>query len=143
VPHAPEVRDHLSTAELVIASDLTLVEGDRVLIRASALGDLTEAEAAGRRAELGTAAAHWTLLRLGGEVIHRARQSFPKEPVRTPEALHLASALVARAAVPDLAVLSLDDTVRANARALGFEVLPADDAATTVAPADSASDEPE
>lgn len=124
---APEVRDHLSSAELVIASDLTLVECDRVLIRAATLGELTEAEAAGRRAELSTAAAHWTVLRLSGEVIDRARQPFPKEPIRTLDAFHLASALVARAAVPDLTVLSLDEAVRANARALGFDLQPSDE----------------
>jgi hypothetical protein len=39
----------------------------------------------------------------------------------------LASALVAKAAVPDLIVLSLDDAVRANARTLGFDVQPADE----------------
>ena len=120
-----EVRDQLASAELVITSDVTLVECDRVLIRATALGELPEAEAAGRRAELNGAAAHWTILRVGAEVIDRARQPFSKEPVRTLDAIHLASALVARAAVPDLAVLSLDDHVRTNARALGL-VLPLD-----------------
>jgi len=75
---------------------------------------------------LSTTAAHWTLLRLSGDVIDRARQPFRKEPVRTLDALHLASALVARAAVPDLAVLSLDEAARANARGLGFEVQPGD-----------------
>ena len=117
-----DVRDRLASAELVIASDLTLVECDRVLIRAAALGELPEADAAGRRAELTAAAAHWTVLRVGAGVIDRARQPFAKEPLRTLDALHLASALVARAAVPDLAILSLDDHLRANARALGFDL---------------------
>lgn len=125
-PEAPEVREQLGSAALVVASDLTLVECDRVLIRAAVLGDLAEAEAASRRAELNRAAAHWTVLRLGADVIDRARQRFPEEPVRTLDALHLAAALFARAAVPDLVVQSLDDRVRANARALGFECLPAD-----------------
>ena len=111
---------------MVIASDLTLVECDRVLIRAATLGDLTQAEAAGRRSDLSAAAAHWTLLRLGGAVIDRARLPFFTEPIRTLDALHLASALVARAAVPDLTVLSLDGAVRTNARALGFDVQPPD-----------------
>jgi uncharacterized protein with PIN domain len=124
---APDVRDRLAAAELVIASDLTLVECDRVLIRASKLGELREADAAGRRAELTMAAAHWTLLRVSVDVIERARLPFPREPIRTLDALHLASALVAKAAVPDLIVLSLDDAVRANARTLGFDVQPADE----------------
>ena len=56
---APRVREVLSQAELVIASDLTLLECDRVLIRAVALGEIAEAAAADRRAHLNTAAAHW------------------------------------------------------------------------------------
>ena len=47
---APRVRGVLSKAELVIASDLTLLECGRVLIRAVALGEIDEAAAADRRA---------------------------------------------------------------------------------------------
>ena len=131
------VRQVLSSAELVVASDLTLVECARVLARGSALGDLSEADAASRSAELNAAAAHWTLLRLGGEVIDRARQRFPHEPVRTLDALHLASSLVAKSALPDLVVLSLDERVRRNARALGFDVVPAEAPPTGAAAVES------
>ena len=126
-PGAADVRESLGSADVVIASDLTLVECDRVLIRAAHLGEVTEADAAARRAELQTGSAHWTVLRLGGDIIDRARQRFAGEPVRTLDALHLASALAAKAALADLAVLSLDERIRTNARALGFSVVPADD----------------
>lgn len=124
-PRGEDIRGLLASASLVLTADLTLVECDRVLIRATALGELPEAVAAERQAELSSAAAHWTVLKLGPEIIERARQRFPREPVRTLDALHLASALAAKAAVPDLVVLSLDSPIRANARALGFDVLPA------------------
>jgi predicted nucleic acid-binding protein len=93
-------------------------------MRAVTNGELAEAEAAARRGELNAAAAHWTLLRLSSEVIDRARQRFPDEPVRTLDALHLASALLAKSTASDTVVLSIDDRVRANARALGFDCLP-------------------
>jgi predicted nucleic acid-binding protein len=125
-PRAGDVREILASSDLVISSDLTVVECDRVLIRATLTGDLSEADAASRRAELAAAAACWTMLRPAGEILARARQRFPQEPVRTLDALHLASALAAKAAVPDTRVLSLDDTIRQNARELGFGVLPAD-----------------
>ena len=124
-PSAPDVRECLASADVVVASDLTIVECERVLIRAVAMGELPEAEAAGRRADLNAAAAHWVVLRLGGDVIDRARQRLPKEPVRTLDALHLACALVARTAAPDVDVLSLDEHIRANAGALGFDLQPA------------------
>jgi hypothetical protein len=44
--------------------------------------------------------------------------------LRTLDALHLASALAARAAVPGLAMLSLDGRVRRSATELGFDVVP-------------------
>jgi len=137
-PRAGEMRDALGSADMVITSDLTLVECDRVLIRAAHLGELTEADAAARRAELQVGAAHWTVLRLGADIIDRARQRFAGEPVRTLDALHLASAVAAGAAVSDLAVLSLDDRIRTNARALGFAVVPADDAGEVSAKTDGA-----
>ena len=58
------VRRVLTAAEIVIASDLTLIECDRVLIRAATLGELAEADAADRRAHLTAAAAHWHVLRI-------------------------------------------------------------------------------
>jgi hypothetical protein len=121
---AAEVRRFLTGADAIVASDLTLIECDRVLLRAAALGELTEAEAADRRAHLATASGHWHLLRIAAEVVDRARQSFPGEPIRTLDAIHLASALVARGAVAELRLLSLDGRVRRAAARLGLEVLP-------------------
>ena len=48
------------------------------------------------------------------------------EPLRTLDALHLSSALVARGVLPDLVLLSLDSALRENARRLGLAVLPDD-----------------
>jgi hypothetical protein len=124
------VRQALSEAPIVLASDLTLIECDRVLHRAAALGELTEAEVADRRAHLATAAAHWHVLRIGPEVVDRARQPFPGDPVRTLDAIHLASVLVARSAVAGLGLLSLDDRIRGAAKKLGLNVLPESTRAT-------------
>lgn len=124
-PTAPEIRVALAGAEIVLASDLTLLECHRALIRTVSLGQLTEAEAADERARLNLTAAHWTLLGLGSDILERARSPFPIEPIRTLDALHLASALVARQAVPGIALLTLDHRVRGCARELGFELVPA------------------
>lgn len=118
------VRRLLATAAAVVASDLTLVECDRVLLRAAALGELTEAGAADRRAYLTAAAAHWHVLRIGPEIVERARQPFPGDPIRTLDAIHLSSALVARSMIPGLELLSLDDRIRKTARRLGLRLRP-------------------
>ena len=122
---SPRVREVLSEADLVMASDLTLLECDRVLIRAVTLGEIDEAAAADRRAHLNAAAAHWHVLRLSVEIIDRARHPFPAEPIRTLDAIHLASALEARSGVGGVDLLSLDDRIRRAGQLLGFRLQPA------------------
>lgn len=119
-----DVADALAGSGGVLASDLTVVECQRVLIRAWSTGRITEVERNELSADLARTAQHWTRLRLDEHVVERAYRPFPIEPVRTLDALHLASALVARTAVAGLRVLSLDHRVRQNAERLGFEVLP-------------------
>src|SRR3989442_1211236 len=79
---------------------------------------------ADRRAPPVAAASHWHVLRIAAEIVDRARQPFPGEPIRTLDAIHLASALVARTAVAGVQLLSLDDRIRKAGGALGLEVLP-------------------
>ena len=99
------VRQVLRRAELVMASDLTLVECDRVLIRAVTLQGIDEAAAADRRARLNVAAAHWHLWRVSSDIVDRARHTFPAEPVR-------------------VELLSLDDRIRRAGAELGFRLQP-------------------
>lgn len=119
-----DARKRLSVAGLVLTSDLTLIECDRVLHRATALGELGEAEALARRALLSTAAEHWIVFAIDGEMAERARRPFPREPLRTLDAIHVATALAVRSLVSELHLLSLDDRIRRNAIELGFEVVP-------------------
>jgi hypothetical protein len=121
---AVNVRRSLAAAEIIVASDVTLIECDRVLLRAAVLGDLTEVEAADRRAHLTAAASHWQVLRLAPEIVERARQPFPGEPIRTLDAIHLASVLVARTAIVGLKLLSLDVRVRNAGKKLGMDLIP-------------------
>jgi predicted nucleic acid-binding protein len=118
------VREVLRRAALVTASDVALLECDRVLIRAVTLGEIDEATAADRRALLNAAAAHWHLWRVSSEIVDRARRPFPAEPVRTLDAIHLASALAVRSAVPGIELLSLDDRIRQSGKQLGFRLQP-------------------
>jgi predicted nucleic acid-binding protein len=118
------VREVLRRAALVTASDVALLECDRVLIRAVALGEIDEATAADRQVLLNAAAAHWHLWRVSSEIVDRARRPFPAEPVRTLDAIHLASALAVRSAVPGIELLSLDDRIRQSGKQLGFRLQP-------------------
>jgi len=119
-----DVRRQLAGAEEVFTSVLTLVETDRVLIRAQVVEGLKEGDVVDRRRALARASRHWHLLQLHEEILDRARRSFPGEPIRTVDALHVASALAARAVVPELAILSLDSSIRGASTDLGFEAFP-------------------
>ena len=102
---AADVKRALDSADAIVASELTVIECERVLVRGLALGSLTEAAASGRRATLQGLIAGWTQLRMHGEILERAKRAFPEEPVRTLDALHLSSALTARVSVPGLVFL--------------------------------------
>ena len=123
-PEGEKMRKVLGEAEVIVASDLTLVESERVLLRAQIIAEVTEVQAADRRAVLNQAAVHWHFLHLSRDVLERARRPFPNEPVRTLDALHLSSALLGRSVFPGLIVLSLDERIRSNAYALGFDLFP-------------------
>jgi hypothetical protein len=114
----------LRTSPKVVCSRLTLIETHRAVRRALAHGDLVETDAVDVRATLMQGAARWAVLEVSLEVASRAEGAFPVEPVRTLDALHLASALVLRHAIPDLLVVSTDARIRANASQLGFELFP-------------------
>jgi predicted nucleic acid-binding protein len=125
-PDGETARDVLANADEVLTSDLTLVECDRALIRARIVLRLRDSEITKRRRALEAATGHWSLLRISPAIIERARQPFPGDPVRTLDAVHLATALGAAETADDVVVLSLDDRVRRSARALGLQVLPAE-----------------
>jgi len=114
----------LAGAEMVVASDLTMVECDRILIRAHAAQRLSDSRLTDLRALLVEAAAGWHVMRLDAETIERARRPFPREPIRTLDALHLASLLSVRAGVGGLALLTLDQRLRDAGRDLGLDVVP-------------------
>ncbi len=118
------VRTLLSEADLVIASDLTLIECDRVLIRAITTKQISEGQVSDRRAMLARVSEHWTVFRIDSDIVARARQPFPHEPIRTLDAIHLATAIVARNLVPEIQLLTLDKQVRICGAQLGFEILP-------------------
>jgi len=115
-----EIRAALAAAEKVTASRLALIETRRVVQRAEREGRITAAQGADLRAVFAQAAATWAILEISQEVAGRAEAGFPSEPVRTLDAIHLASALFLRQSFPDLVVLTADERVRANAALLGF-----------------------
>jgi predicted nucleic acid-binding protein len=117
---AAEVRGTVDQADVVLTSTLTLTETERALIRAETGGALMGGDAQRLRGLLNRAQAAWTRMAVSENVLARASRPFPVEPVRTLDAIHLATALEFAAAYPDLRVLSFDRRLRDNAEALGL-----------------------
>lgn len=123
-PGGGDIRDVLARSPKVTSSRLTLIEARRVVRRAEREERLTAAQGADVLAVLAQASATWALLEIWEEVARRAEDAFPHEPVRALDAIHLASALFLRRSVPDLAILTADERLKANAALLGFHVEP-------------------
>ena len=105
-----------------VTSALTLAETGRAIIRARAAGRLTaEGEQAAVRA-LRTFERRCFILDVDRAVIDRIRRPFPVEPIRTLDAVHLATAELLGEAPPLVTIVTRDDRVRKNAEALGYSV---------------------
>jgi predicted nucleic acid-binding protein len=114
------VRGTLNDASAVVTSSLTYVETERALRRAQSEGSLAEADAQRLRGLLARARTGWFAMALTQSVLERAGRVFPVEPVRTLDALHLATALEFTQAHADLRVLTFDKRIADNAESLGI-----------------------
>ena len=118
---ADEVKQALDGAAAVVTSELTILETHRALLRAEGRSALTEGDAQRLRGLLRRVGESWIRVKLFDDVLARASRPFPVEPVRTFDALHLATALELTQSIPDLRILSFDERIVDNARALGLQ----------------------
>lgn len=122
-PDGEAIRATLAGADKVLTSRLTLIETRRVLRRAERDGRISAVQAADLLAVFAQASSTWAVLEISDDVARRSEDVFPVEPVRTLDAIHLASMLFLRHAFPDLVVLTRDDRVHRNAAQLGFSLV--------------------
>ncbi len=124
-PSQSLVRRTMTEAHRVVSSSLTAVECARGLARARSFNRIDGAEELAALRLLDVAADNWDIHDLSDRVLARARSRFPVEPVRTLDALHLATAALFHEALGRVTLLSFDERIRANAPGLGIEVAPA------------------
>lgn len=119
--HAGEVKTAVDAAEVVVTSVLTFAEAERALVRAESEEVVRAADGQRIRGMMQRASANWIRMTISEEILARAGRPFPVEPVRTLDAIHLATALAFTKVFADLRLLSLDQRVLGNARALGLD----------------------
>lgn len=105
-----------------LSSELLRVECLHTLDRARLRGPMAEVDVARVRADLLDLIDTFELIELDDRVKARAAEPFPTM-LRTLDALHLASALLARAPEDDMVFATHDRELAIAATAVGFEVL--------------------
>ena len=118
-PGAPASWSRIS---MPVSSELIRVECLRTVDRARLRLSLHDDEVARRRSELLEAIESFMLIELDGRVMARAAEPFPTF-LRTLDAIHLASAMLAREQIPDLHFATNDGELEMGARAVGFDLL--------------------
>lgn len=117
---APSIMSTINKAETVASSILTLMETERGLIRAENRGLISGADVLKLRGLLIKSIGDWIWMEITEEVQSRTKKPFPIEPIRTLDAVHLATSLEFLATFPELKVLSHDRRILANLEPLGL-----------------------
>jgi predicted nucleic acid-binding protein len=105
-----------------VTSALTLAEAARAIIRARTSGRLAPAQERAAVRGLRVFARRCFVVAVTDAVLTRVGRPFPVEPIRTLDAVHLATAELLGEPPPLVTVVTRDARVRDNARALGYAV---------------------
>jgi predicted nucleic acid-binding protein len=105
-----------------VTSALTVAEAGRAIVRARATGRLTAAQEQAAVRALRTFERRCFMLDVDGAVLDRVRRPFPVEPIRTLDAVHLATVESLGEPPQLVTVVTRDSRVRDNAQALGYAV---------------------
>jgi predicted nucleic acid-binding protein len=105
-----------------VTSALTLAEAGRAIVRARTSSRLTPAQERAAVRGLRVFARRCFVVAVTDVVLTRVGRPFPVEPIRTLDAVHLATAELLGEPPPLVTVVTRDARVRDNARALGYAV---------------------
>lgn len=123
-PTQHQLLAELGAARGIFTSRLTLLECYRALIVAESTGRITPVDGNHARHLLARARRGWSILEITDVVCQRAGQLFPCEPIRSLDAIHLASLLALHAVEPRIQPMTLDQRIWDNALQLGFTPRP-------------------
>jgi len=115
---SPDLEGRIARARALITSRLSLVESSRALHRLRQLGQISETKLADADRELNALWARCELWELTAAVCERARQVAPAKSLRTLDALHLATFVMARERIGDLELVTADQRFRSALEAV-------------------------
>ncbi|HUN56695.1 MAG TPA: type II toxin-antitoxin system VapC family toxin [Candidatus Binataceae bacterium] len=109
---SPEVEDLIAKAPALITSRLSLVESARALLRLRQVEQVSERKLADAQREIAAVWRRCELWELTASVCGMAREVAPFKGLRTLDALHLATFVLAREKIEDLELVTVDERLR-------------------------------
>ena len=104
----PDLETRIRTAPVLVTSRLALVESARVLVRLRTTERVAEQRLADAEREIDAVWARCEIWELTRTVCDLARHVAPTKPLRSPDALHLATFVLARRKLEGLELVSVD-----------------------------------
>lgn len=120
-PEAKIVIHSINSHKNILCSVLSIAETERALIRAEAENIIKPGERQRLKGLFAENSLSWIYLEINTSIRQRACQPFPIEPVRSLDAIHLATVLEFLQIYPDLSVLSFDKRIINNLFPLGLK----------------------
>ena len=115
-------QDQLEGPGKRVSSRLTIAETARAIVRARAKGRMVAEEELAALVWLREFEERCDLLDVTAEVLERAGRPFPVEPIRTLDAIHLATAELLGDTPQLVTIVTRDRRLGDNARAMGYAV---------------------
>ena len=117
-PDSRTVIKTINDAELICTSELTRIETLRALARAHREKIIDSKERTALTQLFDVKLRGWFRMSIDESVVSGAAVDFPIEPVRSLDAIHLATALEYKKLYPDIKMVSLDERIQRNAKDL-------------------------
>ena len=108
----PEIEEKIATATILLTSRLSQVEAARALLRLRALRTVSEAQLADATRDINRLWRRCDIWELSQSVCRRAAEVAPGQRLRTLDALHLATYVLARERIAGLELLTTDERLR-------------------------------
>ena len=115
-------REAFRAGGLTIASALTFAEAARAIVRARVTGRLSVAQERDAIRALRSFERSCDIVSVTDEILARAGRPFPHEPIRTLDAIHLATAEILGEPPQLVTIVTRDNRLSENARAMGYAV---------------------
>ena len=112
---SPGLETKIRAAEVLLTSRLSIVESSRAILRLRRLGRLSETKLADAERDIESLWARCDLWELTPAVCETARRVAPSKLLRTLDALHLATFVLARQRISDLELVTADERLQAAA----------------------------